>query len=1272
MLIFKSKQIVPFIFIIAVMVLGSPAVAQMLSSKRECAICHIAWMDDFKMTGVKIFVDPIVRGEVIIAGRQGVVSTEELCYTCHDGAVLDSRDTHWMKGGHPVYVKPSKNVTIPKAFPLDKDGHIFCGTCHSAHGVEWGKGQDDMGEQKTIFLRHDNPNSFICRQCHVNKIPGKKHNNHPLNVTTIKIPQKLQKLGGKIGIATDQVICESCHKVHGAKGGYKMLIARIDNAELCGICHMDKYAAGREEAERKHTHPVNVVPKYATIDEGIIKKGGRKGSQGKIVCNTCHKLHNAPGGTKILVEKNVASSMCIKCHQDQYKEIAKTKHDMRTVRPKSGNIKGETPERGGVCAMCHLPHKGKGAKMWARKPADDPDPIARLCLGCHQKDGLAGDKLIGAHNRTHPYNVSMRESRIADGETSLPLFSSTGVKITDGKSGNVTCSTCHAVHRWDPATLANKGSAKTEGTAANSFLRIKNDEGSPLCDDCHLDKSMIEFTDHDMTMMAYKHPRSHCIQILGEGDDDQDNMLKLPKEVVHKLLGKQEGETGICGTCHTPHNATFERLWSRPIGPGKDKGEKLCFSCHSEGNIAEVKQVGEYTHPVGVPITNLGADIDTTLPTYTDDLKQIKNGKVMCFSCHDIHKWNPNVDAKGPGEKVEGDSSNSFLRIAAQDYKFALCESCHVDKKLIKGTDHDLTITAPDSKNSGGEVTAKSGVCGACHTVHNAIYKHRLWNRELGQGKDGVSELCKSCHADGKVAAKKLVGQHSHPVDKNILGATNDLPVSLPTFDDDLHMVGQGRVLCASCHDPHKWDAAKNTQGPGKNIEGDRLTSFLRWPNSKGYGLCVQCHKGKQTVMGTKHDLSLSAPDEKNYFGETTTQSGVCGACHKVHQTLHDTRLWAKPFGSGEDVISKLCNSCHDNDKVAKKKVINPDHSHPINANIMGADGTTEFPLFTFEGRRDAEGGRVFCASCHDPHKWDPEVEKPGSGALAEGDQHNSFLRMANLPEPVLCANCHQQKALVTGTDHDLRVTAPEAKNILGKTTKEDGVCSACHIVHNGVSDTRLWARSWGPAFLKGWNKILGVEDDRAIQFCTSCHAPGEPGEAKQPPRGLHPYGFLVGQRKANKLAAKDHYSPLKYVYKTISTLMNNKNMLLGVRPSFPAYTDKGTLSPSGDITCPTCHNPHQWYPKKEVGGTGKNEEGYTNSSFLRANLVYDFCIDCHSYDAIFRTKYYHVEQGRITLDPPNKFQEVEMMLRANQPKAGDSKPEVNEDNQPKAEKILD
>ena len=224
--------------IVISLIMTPMAIAQTLSSKRECAICHIEWMDDFAVTGKKIFVDRIIRGVVMIAGRQGVVSTEEVCYTCHDGSVLDSRDMPWMKGGHPVYVKPSANVVIPKTFPLDKDGRIYCGTCHSAHGVDWTKkGGEQATLERTIFLRYENPDSFICRQCHVNKIRSKEHNNHPIGViANVKLPAKrIEELGGKIGLAEDQIICESCHKVHGAKGGYKLLIAGKEFPDLRGL-----------------------------------------------------------------------------------------------------------------------------------------------------------------------------------------------------------------------------------------------------------------------------------------------------------------------------------------------------------------------------------------------------------------------------------------------------------------------------------------------------------------------------------------------------------------------------------------------------------------------------------------------------------------------------------------------------------------------------------------------------------------------------------------------------------------------------------------------------------------------------------------------------------------------------------------------------------------------------------------------------------------------------------------------------------------------------
>ena len=132
-----------FVFPVLILLPTSAEAARVVEEKRECAICHIAWLPDFKKQEIETLVPHNPRPDVA-TGRQDVVSTEMMCFSCHDGYVLDSRFL-WQEGGHthPVGVVPSEKVNIPKEdgktiFPLNDDGKVYCGTCHSAHGVEWG------------------------------------------------------------------------------------------------------------------------------------------------------------------------------------------------------------------------------------------------------------------------------------------------------------------------------------------------------------------------------------------------------------------------------------------------------------------------------------------------------------------------------------------------------------------------------------------------------------------------------------------------------------------------------------------------------------------------------------------------------------------------------------------------------------------------------------------------------------------------------------------------------------------------------------------------------------------------------------------------------------------------------------------------------------------------------------------------------------------------------------------------------------------------------
>jgi hypothetical protein len=52
----------------------------------------------------------------------------------------------------------------------------------------------------------------------------------------------------------------------------------------------------------------------------------------------------------------------------------------------------------------------------------------------------------------------------------------------------------------------------------------------------------------------------------------------------------------------------------------------------------------------------------------------------VCSTCHDLHRWDARSLKKGPGEKVEGNATNSFMR---KDIAFTFCSGCHGDEALF-------------------------------------------------------------------------------------------------------------------------------------------------------------------------------------------------------------------------------------------------------------------------------------------------------------------------------------------------------------------------------------------------------------------------------------------------------------------------------------------------------------------------------------------------------------------------------------------------------------
>ena len=745
-----------FSLFILFFIAGEVEAARVVAEKRECATCHIMWMSDFKKSDVVTLI-PYNPRPVEKSGRQDIVSTERMCFSCHDGFALDSRPL-WIEGrhNHPVGMKPSDKVVLPEiddkiVFPLNEDGNVYCGTCHSAHGLSW------QQRESPVFLRVPNVESSMCITCHEEQGKEKKGINHPVFKEMDEMPEKLAAVGGMFG-ENKEIVCQSCHAPHAARSKPLMV---VDNrqARLCSNCHEDKI------------------------------------------------------------------------------QIVGTKHDYGLIQPDAENSKGENVSEYGTCLGCHIMHDADSeapVPLWAGAPVDSKDKSAGVCLSCHNKEGVAKKKLIGSHS--HPTNISIEKLGIKPGADGwggavtkglglqpLPLLDAEGFKSEGAIT--IACITCHDPHVWSVSENKKNNPGqnlfKEEGDGQSSFLRIAQGTNSALCINCHTDKRSVLKSKHKIK------------------ESDKKKLRKDP-------MVKGGLDQGACGSCHRAHNGSGAHM--APVGKRKGQGaiQSVCTTCHVKNGVAGEKLTGKNSHPLQKTLKKVAGK--TRLPLFNKSGKRSKKGKIDCATCHDPHQWdsqNRSVDATDP--ELDGDANTSFLRKPAAPNS-TLCVDCHSKKKFIKGTDHDLNVTAPKEKNQQGQTVKQSGICGQCHGIHNAESDLVLWGRKYVKAANRQEGLCLSCHKSGSIAEVKIPEKLRHPPQVPVWsnaarGSAKErwrLP-DIPVFNRRGKRSSIGHFSCASCHNLHVWDAGDPREGSGANIEGDATNSFLRNDSSEGI-VCADCH----------------------------------------------------------------------------------------------------------------------------------------------------------------------------------------------------------------------------------------------------------------------------------------------------------------------------------------------------------------------------------------------------------------------------------------------
>ncbi len=353
---------------------------------------------------------------------------------------------------------------------------------------------------------------------------------------------------------------------------------------------------------------------------------------------------------------------------------------------------------------------------------------------------------------------------------------------------------------------------------------------------------------------------------------------------------------GECEKCHNPHTSVDTKLLNV-------KSDELCLSCHTE-------KKAEFN--------------DTTVHP------PVREGN--CLACHDPH----------------GASNKFFLKKMGSD----LCFNCHVDFKLV-----DLSSTHPPFK---------LGQCLKCHNPHASKEKSLL--------KKAPRELCRSCHNIGSSA---LRSKH--------------------------WKVNLKEVNCTFCHDPH---GAKNlnlvkdyVHPPFEDRECDACHSNLaKDPQlfvEEGKDLCLQCHGEKESIYDDKviHPpvadgdcVACHTPHASNY--EKLLVRGereMCLDCHTEKRSQFVNTKYSHPADAGggkctichtphssqgrylfKGEILSVCETCHKTQGT---------FTHPVGVGIIDPRDKTS---------------QVTCISCHDVH----------------GTNYEYFLRGERKRD--LCVMCHQ------------------------------------------------------------------------------------------------------------------------------------------------------------------------------------------------------------------------------------------------------------------------
>ena len=731
-------------------------------SQKNCVLCHLTWAHEAPTEARA----PDVQGALPDASFR-------MCYSCHNGPVMDSRTTIHRGAQHPSLYESAeakrrhaqagpRKDKLPKDFHTESGQPLACTACHTPH-TDADKAETLYGTHGNAWLRVPNKGGDLCERCHESKgkgtretDPHKRGLNHPLAIKFAPppfeaapgypsnpelhkgLPLHLSAAGAALG-KDRTLICQTCHQVHGGHDEGELTVLGRNQGKLCAACHQRQFSEGEKAAHAEGVHPINIERKPGVAGAKPVLWKGRPEIT-EVGCETCHKVHAGAPGTALLPrDADSAATLCRNCHERQHSGSAEQAHVKgvhQVGNRRKSDVPGETPVlwKGSpeitevTCDTCHKVHSGSPNTALLPEGADS---AKTLCRNCHERQHSGSPE--EAHRKgIHPVNVTRKAEKPGE----KPVLWEGRPEITE-----VTCATCHKVH---------------SGTGETALLPEGIRTAEALCQNCH--------------------PRQHA-----DGKDEARRKGVHPvgatlDEPV-EIAGKKVKKIG-CLSCHAVHNGQPDT--AALVEP--DRGGQLCEHCHERKT----------------PIVGTDHDLRITAKDAKNAHGDLPADSGACGACHTLHRGQGELPFLFSAKRVPDPSGNPADRMDETPFKRdALCLNCHqrggiAEAKIVKHFSHPhrdlvlrsdpklLPLLGPD------EQAAEFGgiACITCHEPH-------AWEADR---KPAVTEA-KAALSDRR---------------ENLEGSQRD------SF---LRHKGVGGTFCVDCHGPealvkykffHDADRARN------------------------------------------------------------------------------------------------------------------------------------------------------------------------------------------------------------------------------------------------------------------------------------------------------------------------------------------------------------------------------------------------------------------------------------------------------------------------------